>query len=150
MSIYSYIKQDHKAVKSLIDEINALTPSEQHKRMELFKKLKSDIIIHSKAEEEVFYQPLEQDKHTKKEIGHAEDEHQEIEQLLEKLSDSSMDDNAWFKCFKTMTTALYHHMDEEENKVFNDAKKEISSKEATVMEQEMKDKKKEIAQDEKK
>lgn len=144
MTIYSYLKKDHKLVKNLINKIENLSSHESEKRNSLFNQLKTEIIIHSKAEDNVFYSSLKKKSATKEEIPHAKEEHAEVEEMLEKLSDNSLNGAAWNQLFKKMTIALLHHIDEEENEIFPDAKKELSSEEAQQMEIAMQEEKKRV------
>lgn len=134
MSIFTYLKKDHKLVKELIEQISSLDAQENEKRHQLFEHLKREILVHSKAEEKVFYEPLEKEKGTKDEIHHAEEEHAEVEDMLERLSDKKLHGDAWMQLFKKMSDSLLHHIEEEEHEIFADAKKELSSEEAQQME----------------
>lgn len=137
MSIYTYLKKDHQKVKDLIAEIEGLDSSKIESRDKLFNQLKKEIIIHSKAEEKVFYQPLREEPETKDEIPHAKKEHAEVEEMLTRLSDDSLNGAAWDQLFKSMTEALFHHIEEEEGELFREAKKELSSEEELKMEERM-------------
>ncbi len=146
MSIYSYLKKDHQLVKDLMAKIDALNDDDTAERMKIFHKLKDEIIIHSKAEEKVFYKPLEKEPETKDEIPHAEDEHAEVEMMLEELSNEGLSASAWNKKFQKMCKALLHHIDEEEGEIFTDAKKELSAQEAMAMEEAMRKEKQKVKQ----
>ncbi|MGQ3888861.1 hemerythrin domain-containing protein [Legionella sp. CNM-1927-20] len=128
------MKKDHRVAKDLINKILNLGSNATEERDELFNQLKKEIIIHSKAEEKVFYKPLKKEEATKEEIPHAKEEHEEVEQMLERLSDKSLNGAAWAKLFQKMADSLMHHIEEEENEIFKDAKKELSSDEAQQME----------------
>ncbi|HHF7349745.1 TPA: hemerythrin domain-containing protein [Legionella feeleii] len=144
MSIYTYLKNDHQKVKELISKIEELESDEIEKRDKLFNELKKEIIIHSKAEEKIFYQPLKNEPDTQDEIPHAKEEHAEVEEMLERLSSSSLNGAAWSQLFKSMTEALFHHIEEEEGEIFTDAKKDLTSEEAMKMEELMRKEKKHI------
>ncbi|STX52055.1 Uncharacterized conserved protein [Legionella busanensis] len=142
MTIFTYLKKDHRVAKELINKILHLDPHATEQRDDLFNQLKKEIIIHSKAEEKVFYKPLKKEEATKEEIPHAKEEHEEVEQMLDRLSDKTLNGAAWTKLFQKMADSLMHHIEEEENEIFKDAKKELSSDEAQEMELAMQKEKK--------
>ncbi|WP_419419037.1 hemerythrin domain-containing protein [Legionella sp. D16C41] len=144
MTIFTYLKKDHRVAKDLINKILNLKSDATEERDDLFNQLKKEIIIHSKAEEKVFYKPLEKEAATKGEIPHAEEEHAEVEEMLERLSDKSLNGAAWSQLFKKMAHSLLHHIEEEENEIFADAKKELTSEEAQKMELAMQREKKAV------
>ncbi|MGB3623903.1 hemerythrin domain-containing protein [Ketobacter sp. MCCC 1A13808] len=146
MSIFTYLKEDHREIQSLLEKIEQLGPESSAERDETFNQLKSKIILHSKAEERAFYNPLKESKRTKDEVEHGTEEHQEAETLLKELTDSSLVGSAWFQKFKTLKQALEHHIDEEETEIFSDAKKVMSDGEASQMEKDMKAAKKDEEQ----
>lgn len=138
MSIYAYLKQDHKKVKELMSEIVALGDADSPKRDELFNELKTSLILHSKAEEKAFYEPLRKFKETKEEVEHGKEEHQEVEQLLKELTDESLKGAAWLQKFRTLQKAVEHHIEEEETEIFTDAKKVVDAHKEEEMEATMK------------
>ncbi|MFC3908085.1 hemerythrin domain-containing protein [Legionella dresdenensis] len=144
MSIYTYLKHDHKEVKDIIQQIEDLKSSDTEQRDELFNKLKTKVKVHSDAEDKIFYKPLSKDKETKDEIPHAREEHAEVEEMLDRLSDTSLRGAAWNQLFKHMSQALLHHIEEEENEIFPDARKTLSTAEANEMESAMKAEKKKV------
>ncbi|STX29521.1 Alr3199 protein [Legionella beliardensis] len=134
MSIFTYLKKDHRVAQSLMDKIMRLDSDATEERDKLFNQLKKELIIHSKAEEKVFYEPLKKEPATEEEIPHAKEEHAEVEEMLDRLSDKSLNGAAWMQLFKKMADSLQHHIEEEEHEIFTDAKKELTSEEAQQME----------------
>ena len=80
MQIYDFLKNDHDKVKKLLVAIA------KKKDIKLFEELKKEVEIHSEAEEEAFYQPL-QSKLGKIKIiiktGH--DEHDLVMAMMKKI-----------------------------------------------------------------
>ena len=141
MSIYTYLKKDHDKIKDLMDKIKVLGPDESAERSDLFNQLKATIIIHSKAEEKAFYDPLKSHSKTEDEVEHGEEEHQEAEQLLSELTNSELTGAAWYQKFLSLKEALEHHIEEEENEIFFDAKKVLDGEQADFMETAMRNEK---------
>ncbi|KTD22866.1 Uncharacterized conserved protein [Legionella lansingensis] len=144
MSIYTYLKNDHKSIEELLKNIEKLDYGHPELRDGLFNKLKTLVILHSKAEEKVFYSSLQRFSLTEDEIKHAMEEHDKIEEMLGRLSDNSLDGTAWEQLFKSMATALRHHIKEEENQIFEDAEQALSTERAQEMEIAMRDEKEKI------
>lgn len=138
MSIYTYLKTDHNEVKELMNRIESLGAENSEERDTLFNEMKKKLIIHSKAEEKAFYQPLRKFQETKEEVEHGKEEHQEAEQLLKELTDGSLNGTAWQQKFKKLKEAVEHHIEEEENEIFEDAQKVVDESTAEQMEQDMK------------
>ena len=138
--IYNVLKNDHREVKALLKEIEAL--EESTKRDGLFEKLKANLLAHSHAEDEVFYEPLkeklEDDVYL---VFEAKEEHKLVEQLLNELSES-LEDDVWCAKFKVLKEMVEHHIEEEEEDLFKKAKKVISPEESEQMAQEMLEKEK--------
>ena len=72
MSIYTYLKKDHEEIKSLMDRVKLLGEEEPAERNSLFNQLKQLIVVHSKAEEKAFYDPLKYHSKTEEEVEHGE------------------------------------------------------------------------------
>lgn len=150
MSIYSYLKEDHEEIKSIMNDIADLGDEGSEERLSLFNHLKEKLILHSKAEEEAFYKPLKEcGGEIEEEVEHGKEEHEEAESLLQELTDSSLSGAAWMQKFKKLKEAVEHHIQEEESDVFSDAQKVLSSQQAEAMEDEMRHEKQEVRKDKK-
>ena len=146
MDIYEYLKNDHDFFKNYLDKILALGMEDSPVKLELFKELKYQIMIHSKAEEKVLYDELNQSsKEIKEQIEHSKKEHKEVEEKLEQLSDDSLAGAAWFQVLKSLQNSLTHHIQEEENELFPKSKKILPAIRAEEMVVEMEVEKKNLA-----
>ena len=137
MSIYTLIKKEHDEMRDLLARIEALGPHENDARDNLFNLLKEKVILHSKAEEKAFYNPLKRFNDLKDEIEHGKEEHEEAEELLKELTDTSLGGTAWMQKFRSLKASLEHHMAEEEREIFPDAKEVLTKEREERMEQEM-------------
>lgn len=135
MQIYELLKIDHDKVKKL------LTSIEKTKDLDLFAELKKEVILHSEAEEEAFYEPLEAKAGKIKIIvktGH--EEHDLVMKMMKKL-DKIEDDEEWMQLFSVIKKSLEAHIKMEEEDIFDLAKKHFSSQEAETIASKMKEKK---------
>ena len=58
MDIYSQLKDDHKELKQLLEQISDAGPRAAKNRETLFQEFKLALLVHSKVEEAVFYSQL--------------------------------------------------------------------------------------------
>jgi hemerythrin superfamily protein len=114
-----------------------LPDSEHERRLELFYPLKADLLTHNEAEEETFYVALMEHSKTKKDAKHSEHEHHEAADVLDELDDEDMKPATWRAKFDDLCEALLHHMNNEEECVFKEAKEVLSEKTAVKLAAEM-------------
>lgn len=130
MDIYTLIHNDHETAKDLIAKIKSLPDVRYPDRFALFVQLKEAILDHNDAEAASFYVALERLKNVRGEIAHGREDHAHVAYLLEKLSDPEMAPVAWNTLFAEFERVLLHHINEEEGKVFVEARKILSRQQA--------------------
>jgi hemerythrin superfamily protein len=128
MNIFTKIKKDHDEARDIMDEI--LETPEAEERLELFSQLKIAILSHAKSEEKTFYEALKESDELAEEVPYLKHEHKDAENLFNEIDELDADDTMWWEKFGEVRKALMHHMEEEEKKIFKDAKEEIPSDEA--------------------
>ena len=80
-------------------------------------------------EERFFYVPLIEEDLTQEKARHSIAEHHEMDELVEKLEDTDMSSSAWLVYMKELAHQVEHHLDEEEQEVFQLAGKALTEKE---------------------
>ena len=135
MNIYSYLKKDHRKVSDLIKKI--IATKNNRTRKNLLFTLKKEILLHAASEEVTFYKTLKKYKSIQKEIGHANKEHQEITNALDKLDDFSINDDNWLVQLGELKYLIEHHVEEEEQKIFKSARKVLSTNQANNLAKQM-------------
>lgn len=128
--IYQEIKADHDKARDLMGKIMDTSNQASKQREELFEQFKLDMWSHNKIEEALLYQPLREAKETRGEAMEALNEHHVAGGLIEELDAMPKDSEAWIGKFSALKDMLEHHMDEEENEVFSDAKNVIKEERA--------------------
>jgi hemerythrin-like domain-containing protein len=138
MQIYTALKSDHRLVKQLLKQLEKTTEEAPQKRVQLLKQLKEAVVPHSRAEEKVFYDRLK-----KSEVKEADDlafegyeEHAVVDRLLEQLEATAPNDRRWTALLSVAKESLEHHIEEEEEELFEKAKKAFDNKLATEMAEE--------------
>jgi hemerythrin superfamily protein len=135
MDIYTVITEDHRKVKELMEDI--LHAQSERDREEMMLKLQQDILSHAISEERTFYARLRKDEKLKQTISHAEEEHEEVEDLLQELTTISPAGEEWMELFKEIKQSLEQHIRQEEKEVFPLARKIITTQEANELARKM-------------
>lgn len=128
MSITKLIKEEHKLVLDLIEEIQASSPRSGKTREKRYSKLKKALFKHMHAEETTFYPYLL--KHTKKKDGlyEAFQEHRVVRLALPEVDMTDVNNEQWQPKFAVIAEMLKHHIEEEEDEVFKLADKILDKK----------------------
>lgn len=138
MDIYNYLKKDHQKVADLMEQVVA--SKDPAERQSLFETIKMELTLHADTEEQTFYKAIEdatRSKQVEEKIEHANHEHDEIREYLEKLSTTSVSDELWLETFGEFKHSVTHHVEEEEGEIFEKAKKYLSSQEAKDLAKQM-------------
>ena len=141
MTIYEVLKRDHRHVEHLFKRIEkALDKKDFSEVPELFDELKTELTAHSKAEQEVFYQPLKilsADPQGKDLSWEGEEEHHVIRLLLSELSRVPFHSEEWSAKMKVLSEVVDHHVEEEEEEIFVKARKVFSEEDAENIAEDM-------------
>lgn len=124
-TIFEALRNDHQTQRRLIDLVSK-THGDSSGRRELFERLKDEALAHAKVEERVLYSRLLADELSRDKAGHSVKEHHNTESIFAELDDREMADAGWLLRFKTLADKLLHHMEEEEQEVFQLAGKVIA------------------------
>jgi hemerythrin-like domain-containing protein len=128
MNIFEALREDHEIQRTLIDKL-VNTSGDNDLRRNMFNKLKHELEIHADAEERHFYVPLIDVDLTQQKARHSIAEHHEMDELIEKLEETDMSSSAWLTYMMQLAEKVEHHLDEEEQEVFQLAGKALSEKE---------------------
>lgn len=130
-TIYDILSADHAMVASAMDAIEHISDPTQRKNV--FSFIRTELVMHSAAEEEAFYRPLRKavrNQREKEMIEHAFDDHHDIESLLLELQTSSAAKSSWMDKIRELQSIFRHHVREEESHIFRIAQDIFSTKEA--------------------
>lgn len=130
MNIFEQLREDHNTQRALLDDLMD-TQGDSQTRKDLYKQLKNQLKVHADAEERYFYKPLFGEDLTQAKARHSVAEHHEIDELLEKLDDTEMDSSSWLATAKKLKEQVIHHLDEEEQEVFQLAGKALDERQKT-------------------
>jgi hemerythrin-like domain-containing protein len=122
MDAIRLLKDDHDAVKKLLDELEKTTERGVKTREELFGRIKSELTVHEIIEEEIFYPALKQHPRAKDIVLEGYEEHNVVDTLMGELASLSVDDETWGPKAKVMKENVEHHIEEEESEMFKQAR----------------------------
>lgn len=125
MTIFEALRADHEKQRTLMDLL-IKTEGDSDGRGELFQRLKAELQNHAAAEERHFYVPLMNHDLTQEKARHSIAEHQEIDELIEKLEETDKSSPGWLATARALQDKVKHHLYEEEHEVFQQAGKVLS------------------------
>ncbi len=128
MNIFEEIRKDHEKQRTLVDLL-VKTQGDSDGRRELWSRLKEELEAHARAEERYFYNPLMNHDLTQEMARHSVHEHHEIDELIETLGETDMTAPKWLQTAEKLKEMLIHHLDEEEQEVFQQAGKALQQEE---------------------
>jgi hemerythrin-like domain-containing protein len=123
------LKDDHDRVKKMLANGDETTERATKTRHELFARLKRDLEIHERMEEEVLYPALRDHPKSSDLAYEGFEEHHVVDTILGELEDTSTDDPEWAAMLTVAKENLEHHIDEEESEMFPMARQVFSSAE---------------------
>jgi hemerythrin superfamily protein len=126
--LFNTLKQDHKEVKSIFTQLK--DSSQPSKRKELLEKLHEEIMPHMASEEKVLYPALKKSAEIREDALEALEEHHAAQLILKELIKMSPDDERFKAKVTVLMEMVDHHVEEEEDVIFKDVKKQFSSEEA--------------------
>jgi hemerythrin superfamily protein len=133
MQIYDALKKDHDIVKGLLAELVNLSDDSGERATALIAQIRDELIPHSRAEEQVFYNTLRAVDQAKKIVMDGYQEHIEAESLLRYLQVKDRFSADWRETAQKLKSALEHHIEEEEGKIFSAARALFTFEEAEAI-----------------
>jgi len=139
------LHNDHNEVDALLDSIAECEDGDERGR--LFQEMKTKLLAHSHAEQEVLYNKLEAspDEESRSFAHEGKNEHQLVEQQLTKMSSGydRMSDQ-WSAELKVLHELVEHHVNEEETTGFSCARDDFETDELERMGQQFQSRKQQL------
>jgi iron-sulfur cluster repair protein YtfE (RIC family) len=143
MNVFTLLKADHDKVGGILKKIDATTERGVKTREELFTQLKTELDVHARIEETIFYPELEKADETHDITLEAFEEHRLVKQLLGELEKMDKSDETWTARFTVLKENVEHHVEEEETDMFPKARKVLTKEQAEEIGTRMEEAKKE-------
>lgn len=132
--ILARLREDHKAVKQLLDKLEKTTERGASTRRKLVEKITTELEAHTEAEEATFYQAihdLARKKDDEDKFYEAHEEHHVVDLVLPELRDTDPATPQFAAKAAVLKELVTHHIKEEENQMFKRART-LFSKEQLV------------------
>ncbi|MFN2389819.1 MAG: hemerythrin domain-containing protein [Actinomycetota bacterium] len=146
MNALELLKEDHRKVKKLLEELESTTERGVKTRTGLFEKVKSELQVHEVIEEEILYLALKEHPKAKEIVLEGYEEHDVVDRLLGDLQGLPVEDETWGPKLKVMKENVEHHIEEEEGEMFEKARSVFDKDELAAMGERMEARKKEAEQ----
>jgi hemerythrin-like domain-containing protein len=134
MNPFQLLKNDHKIVSGLFDQIESASGNS---KKQLFTRLKSELDVHAHIEEKIFYPALENKKESREITLEAYEEHKVVKDLLSELANAPSADDEWDAKLKVLRENVDHHVEEEEGELFDKADDVLSDEQLDRLGDEM-------------
>jgi iron-sulfur cluster repair protein YtfE (RIC family) len=132
MEIFDILKKDHRKVLEILEKLEGMSDRAGKTRQKQFTMLKQELLPHMAGEENYFY-PYILDRTTDKEQRQAVlegiEEHRAARTVLEDSEKAGVSDERWQPDIKVLKELIAHHIDEEEDTIFDAAREVIEDPE---------------------
>ncbi|MCE5186504.1 MAG: hemerythrin domain-containing protein [Planctomycetaceae bacterium] len=119
--ILDMLREDHKKVLDLIDSLQEGGEGTVKSRQNNFSRLKKELLQHMHAEETVFYTWLLDNADDREIVLEAMEEHAAVKMALPGIEHTDVSDEHWEPKLKVMGEMVRHHIEEEEDQIFEQA-----------------------------
>jgi len=119
------LKEDHKKVKALFEEVEGLGDRASTQRKNLFQKIDEELTLHSQIEETLFYPEFKkraEDGDEREEVLEAYEEHGVVKVMIGELEDLDPKDETYKPKLNVLKELVMHHVKEEEGELFKMAR----------------------------
>jgi len=128
--IFKEIEAEHDEAREMMEKLADTTERAVKTRRQVFDAFKIEMWAHHKVEEAAFYALLRKRRATRSEAFEAINEHHVANGLIEELDSFPVDSVEWGTKFGVLKELVEHHMDEEEEETFAEAREVLSAEEA--------------------
>lgn len=115
--ILNTLEREHAEVSALMQKVlsanDPATTAEQH-----YPTIRKQLLLHARAEQGVLYTACEKRAQTSSMIPTSLGEHAEVERMIGELDHLPVDSQAWLDEFRRLEQTVRHHVEQEENLLF--------------------------------
>ena len=133
MNAFQLLKEDHKKVSGIFQQLEPTTERALKTREELFGKLKQELDIHAQIQETIFYPAIKEAHETREITLEGFEEHHVVKMLLKELEAMPVDTEEWAAKLKVLQENVEHHVEEEEEEMFQKARQVLSEEEINTL-----------------
>jgi hemerythrin superfamily protein len=146
MEATALLKKDHAKVKELFKKFEDAGDRAGQTKQRLFEEIKSELDVHAGIEEEIFYPAMQKvrSNEAKDLVLEALEEHKVVKTLLKEIARLTPEDDEFDAKVKVLQENVEHHADEEEKKMFPQAKQHLSEERRAELGEQMEGRKEEL------
>jgi len=130
MDPFELLKKDHEKVADLFKRIEAASGKA---KLGVFKQINNELELHTHIEETIFYPAIEKARETRDLTLEAYEEHKVVKELLGELAAARDVTDEWKAKLTVLQENVEHHVDEEENELFDKANDVLTGEEAETL-----------------
>lgn len=134
MDAFNLLKADHRKVEELFSQLESASGKA---KMRVFEQIKTELELHTHIEETIFYPALEKPKQTHDLTLEAYEEHDVVKKLLREMSRARTPNEEWEAKAKVLQENVEHHVEEEENELFEKAEAALSEEQIEALGEQM-------------
>ena len=138
------LKADHRRVEKLLEQLDDTSEDDVERRRDLFRELTDEMQAHEIIEEEILYPALKSNPKAREVVLEGYEEHHVVDTIMSELDDVPFDDETWAAKFSVMKENIEHHIEEEEDEMFDQASEIFDEDELETLGQRMAERKKEV------
>jgi hemerythrin-like domain-containing protein len=122
-----FLKKQHRSVEKLFKEVEKT--EDARRRRQLLDQIESELKLHTKLEEEVFYPAVREVGTAKAEemVDEAFEEHHVVDLVLGELPQVDPEDERFEAKMTVLSELVEHHVEEEEKEMFPLAEKKLGA-----------------------
>ena len=118
------LMEDHRRVEKLFAQFERAKDAK--KKQALFRSIRTELELHARLEEEVFYPDVEGRQELKSEVKEAHGEHDKVKQMLREAEGLDPDSGEFDATVAGIQGAVEHHVQEEEEQMFPSVRESFS------------------------
>ena len=126
MDPFELLKADHRKVEQLFSQLESASGKQ---KLQVFDQIRTELELHTHIEEKIFYPALEEPEETHDLALEAYEEHAVVKNLLKELGRAKSASDEWEAKAKVLQENVEHHVEEEENELFEKAESALGEEE---------------------
>jgi hemerythrin-like domain-containing protein len=147
MDAIKLLTQQHREVEDLFEKFEKAGENATKRKLDLCRRISDALAVHAAIEEKIFY-PATKDARTEELLHEAVEEHLSAKRIIADLPElDDMDEQAEAK-ISVLKEQIEHHVEEEEKKLFPQAKKLLDEERLGELGREMEEMARELEQGE--
>ena len=123
LNVIDLLEEDHDKVKKAFKQFEKMDREDVDACRSLIQQVCADLTVHTTLEEEIVYPAFRQALQDEPLMAEAAVEHETAKNLIEQLESMDETDVNYFAIFTVLGEYVMHHVEEEEEEMFEAAKK---------------------------